>query len=164
MIGCTLGPLAQCTVRELIRVKVGNGTEWAIVGAQDPGLFPLVLLTGKSAPFVVNVPPNDPGDFETYPVAKYGLDYRFAHDPNGPSEIGDGPLSKTAGSLVLTEAGDWHLIVNQYRQATVRWFELGSGKIVGDRGIRRIAFSNWDLCFEGLRIEPSETILLSHGS
>jgi hypothetical protein len=77
MIACALGPLVKCEARELVKVKVDAGTEWAIVGAKDPGYFPLVFLTGEKAPFVLNVLP-DPGHFEVYPVAKYGQNYRFA--------------------------------------------------------------------------------------
>jgi hypothetical protein len=157
MIACTLGPLAACKARELVKVKTGNAIEWAIVGAPAPGLFPLIFLTGENAPFVVNVQ-QYPGDFERHPVAKYGTNYRFAHDPSGPCQIGDDRL--TAGSLVLTEDGEWHLIVNGPRD--VSWLHLESGNIMGEPGSRRIAFGNWSLCIEGLKHERSETPLLSY--
>jgi hypothetical protein len=159
MISCTLGPLAQCAPRELVQVKVGDPTEWAIVGAEDPGYFPLIVLSGDGAPFVLNVSP-DPGEFETRAVAKYGTNYRFAFDPMGPCQIGDGTLSKTVGSVVLTDDGDWHLIVNNHMQKGVRWFHLESGKITGEPGLQRIAFGSWSLFIEGLKQEPSEFTLL----
>jgi hypothetical protein len=136
----SLGPLANCEPRELVKAKVQDATEWAIVGARDPGYFPLILLTGENAPLVYNAGPN-PGEFVT--LAKYGTKYRFLHDPNGPCQIGDNGLSKTAGSLVLTENGEWHLIANQYRQSGIRWFNLASGEVLGDPGSRRIAFEKW---------------------
>ena len=164
MISCTLGPLAKCSARELIRVKADRTTAWAIVGAQEPRFFPLIFLTGDNAPFVINVV-LDPGDFERYPVAKYGTDYRFVHDPTGPSQIGDDELSRTAGSLVLTEDGEWHLLVNDYnRKGAIRWLHLASGKVVGERGSHKIAFADWSLCIKGLTHEPSEATLLSHAT
>jgi len=118
----SLGPLADCQPRELIRMKVEDATEWAIVGAPDPGYFPLIFLTGDKAPFVVNAAPN-PSDFADR-VAKYGTKHRFLHEPGGPCQIGDGKLSKTAGSLVLIEDGHWLLVVNKYREKGVRWLDL----------------------------------------
>jgi hypothetical protein len=158
MIGCTLGPLAKCGPRELIKVKVEDRTEWAIVGAKDPGYFPIIVLTGQSAPFVINVLPIR-GDFETYPVAKYGTKYRLAHDPSGQSRIGNSPGA--AGSLVLAGEDDWYLIVNKFRESGVRWFHLASGKVLGEPGSHRMTFDNWHLCIDGLKAEPSETILIS---
>jgi hypothetical protein len=163
VINCKLGPLAECGARELVQVKSGSTVEWAIVGAQAPGYFPLVLLTGDNAPRVINVA-SDPGDFARYPVAKYGMSYRLAHDPTGPSQIGDGELFRTAGSLVLTEDGDWHLLVNPEGQSAIRWLHLGTGKIMGERGSHKMAFGYWNLCIEGLLEEPSETTLLNYSA
>ena len=80
----SLGPLAKCSTRELVKVKVDDATEWAIVGARDPGYSPLIFLTGENAPLVINVEP-ELSDFSEQPVAKYGTEYRFVHDPNGPA-------------------------------------------------------------------------------
>jgi hypothetical protein len=139
-----------------------DAVEWAMVGALAPGYFPLIVLTGSDAPFVINVM-QDPGDFERYPVAKYGKEYRFVHDPNGPCQIGDDKLSKTAGSLVLTEDGDWHLVTNNKdRRGDMRWLRLATGQVPGEPGSKRIAFGKWDLLIEGLKHGPSESTLLSH--
>jgi hypothetical protein len=90
------------------------------------------------------------------PVAKYGTKYRFAHDPNGPCQIGDGKLSKAARSLVFTEDGSWHLVVNnKARVGDVRWLQLATGKVLGEPGSHRIAFGKWDLVIEKLKREPS---------
>jgi hypothetical protein len=156
----SLGPLAECEACELVKVKVEGGTEWAIVGARDPGYRPLIFLTGKNAPFAMNIDPV-PGNLETYPAAKYGTNYRFVHDPHGPCEIGGDDLSKAAGSLVLTDKGDWHLVVNKYNQAGLRWFDLKSGNELGDTGSHSIAFANWNLLIEGLKPALSEITLLS---
>jgi hypothetical protein len=157
----SLEPLAKCSARELVKVKADDRTEWAIVGARDPGYSPLIFLTGENAPFVVDAEP-ERSDFSEHPVAKYGTEYRFVHDPNGPCQIGNDTLSKTVGSLVLTQDGDWHLVVNKYGERGVRWFELASGKVRGEPGSHRIAFGKWDLCVQGLRHEPREITLLSH--
>jgi hypothetical protein len=112
--------IAKCEPRELVKVKVENGTEWVIVGVRRPGYAPLVFLTGDNAPFVFNMEP-DPGDFEKYPGLRFGTKYRFLPDPNGPCQVGVSQLSKTAGSVVLTQDdGDLHLVINQYRQTGVR--------------------------------------------
>jgi hypothetical protein len=157
MIACTLGPLAGCGPRELVKVNVESATDWAIVGVPGPGIFPIVFLTGQDAPCVVNAK-SDPVDFETYLAAKYGRDYWLAHDPSGPCQIGDGRLSKIAGTLVLTEKVGWHLLVNDsHHPSRLRWFDLQSGKLTNDLGSNWVAFGNWTL-----RIRPSELVLLSY--
>jgi hypothetical protein len=162
----SLGPFVKCVAGELVQARMNGATQWAIVGARDPGYFPLVVLTGDHVPFVTNVKPDDPGDFERYPVAKYGTyekEYRFVHDPNGPCEIGDDKLSKTAGSLVFTEEGSWHLVVNNKdRRGELKWLHLTTGKVLGERGSHRIAFGKWDLCIQGLKHGPTESTVLSH--
>ena len=72
----TLAQLGDCQARELVKAKVQDGTEWAIVGLRRPDYSPLIFLTGVNAPLVYNTA-SDPGDFATYPVAKYGIKYRF---------------------------------------------------------------------------------------
>jgi hypothetical protein len=135
-LAITLGPFGNCEARELVKIKVENGTEWAIVGAKDPRYHPLVFLTGKNAAFVMNIDPEDPGDFAV--VAKFGTNYRIAPDFTGPSQIGDDGLSKTTGSLVLTEKGDRYLVV---RDATgLRWVELESGKSKRRPGLTQNSF------------------------
>ena len=161
MIACKLGPLADCGARELVQVKSEDTVEWAIVGKSAQGFFPLVLLTGEGTPRVINLFP-DPGDFARYHVAKYGTRYRFAHDPSGPSQIGEGELFKTAGSLVLTEDGDWHLLVSSEGQSTLKWLDLATGTIMSERGSHKMAFGYWNLYIEGLLEEPSETTLVNN--
>jgi hypothetical protein len=158
----SLGPLAKCEARELVQARMGDAVEWAIVGAKAPGYFPFVVLTGGNSPFVFNLEP-DPGDFERYPVAKYGNKYRFVHDPNGPCQIGDDKLSKAAGSLVFTEEGSWHLVVNNKdRRGDMRWLHLATGKVLGEPGSQRVSFGKWDLFIEGLKHGPTESPVLSH--
>ena len=161
----SLRQLGDCEARELIKAKVENATEWAIVGLRRPDYSPLIFLTGDNAPLVYNTAP-DPGDFATYPVAKYETKYRFLPDPNGACQIGNSELSRAAGSLVLTQDGDWYLVANQYRQRGVRWFHLKTGEVLGEAGSHRIAFGEWDLLIEAeeLKHKPSESALLNHPS
>src|SRR6266849_4842751 len=80
--------------RELLKVRVADSTQWAIVGIKSRGYFPLILLTGENPVTVVNVAP-DPGDFERFPVVQFGREYRLLPEVNGKSEIGDTTLSKS---------------------------------------------------------------------
>jgi hypothetical protein len=144
-----LAPLAGCEARELVEVKSDRGAEWAIVGKKDPGYHPLIFLTGENAPFVLNTEP-DMGYFKDYPVAKYGTNYRFVHNPNGPSQIGADELSKTAGSLVFTQAGDWFLVVSKFRQPGVRWCHLASGAVLGAAGLASDCVQKLDAAVRGI--------------
>jgi hypothetical protein len=93
----------------------------------------------------------------------YGTKYRFVHDPNRPCQIGDDKLSKAAGSLVFTEEGSWHLVVNNKdRPIDLKWLHLATGKVLGEPGSHRFAFGKWELCIQGLKHGPSETTVLSH--
>ena len=42
--------LEDCQPAELIRVNLGEKTEWALVGQPGNGLFPVLVLTGEDAP------------------------------------------------------------------------------------------------------------------
>lgn len=155
----TLGSLASCKPGELVKVKANDRTEWAIVAAQARGneYPPLIFLTGANAPLLRNIDSKDPSDFKT--VAKFGTKRRVELDLNGQCQIGNDKLSKTAGSLVITEDGNWRLVVNKYQQAALRWFDLRSGGELGDTEVARIAFGKWTLFLEGGEREPEIKIL-----
>jgi hypothetical protein len=49
-------PLAKCRERQLIRVKINDDAQWAILGEVIGTAFaPLIVLSGKDAPFCINV-------------------------------------------------------------------------------------------------------------
>jgi hypothetical protein len=159
MIPCKLGPLARCEPRELVKVKVEETTEWGIVGLRSRAYAPLVFLTGKNAPFVIDMF-SAGGDFETYPALKFGTEYRIFPDVTGLCQIGDELLFKRAGSLVLANT-DWYLVVNQYRQSGPRWFHLQTGEVRGEPDPHRVAFERWTLWLHGLKAEASDTAVVT---
>jgi hypothetical protein len=159
MINCQIGPLVTCEPRELLKVRVAESTQWAIVGVQSRGYFPLILLTGENPVTVVNVAP-DPGDFERFPVVKFGREYRLLPEVNGKCEIGDTPLSKSPGSIVFAQK-QWYLVVQKYQEQGMRWVNVQSGDVQGEPGSDRIAFASWTLWLDGFGAKVSETAVVA---
>jgi hypothetical protein len=140
------GFLEECEARQLVRVKIEESGEWAIVGARDRPLFPLVVLTGADAPYCINLYQNGhiDGDFDTYAVLKCGTDYEIVPDHTGPCEIGVGQKLKRSGSFVLADASQY-LLVGTRGQKGTRYFDILTGKLHGEPGGSTAWFAGWTL-------------------
>jgi hypothetical protein len=46
--------LEDCNPRDLIRVNLGKSTEWALVSTKNQRLLLVVVLSGDSAPYVLD--------------------------------------------------------------------------------------------------------------
>jgi|SRR5712671_1465220 len=146
------GFLDKCEAGQLVRVKIGSIGEWAIVGARDRPIFPLVVLTGADSPYCINLYQNGhiDGDFDTYAVLKCGTDYEIVPDHAGPCEIGVGQMFKRAGSLVLADT-DRYLVVGQRGQQPTRYFDIATGKLRGEPGGNTAWYAGWTLWSNLLR-------------
>jgi hypothetical protein len=142
--------LKNCKPWELPRVKIEDAAEFAILGANEGhGLQALVVLKESEPPLAINLLESGhmDGDFETYAALRYGK-CKILPEHTERCEIGVGPLFTKAGSLVLSEDSK-SLVVQSKGGRSVRYFDLGTGKVRGEPGGSRAAFKAWSLWRDG---------------
>ena len=91
----------NCKPGDLLRVKIEDTAEFAILGANEGhGLPALVALKDNEPPFAINLLESGriDGDFETYAALVYGK-CEILPDDTDRCEIGIGPLFTKVGSL-----------------------------------------------------------------
>jgi hypothetical protein len=143
--------LKDCKPCELLRVKIGDSAEFAILGVNEGHSFQaLVVLKEKEAPFAINLLESGhmDGDFETYAALRYGK-VEILPDHTARCEIGVGPLFTKPGSLVLSDDSK-SLVVQGKGGKSIRYFDLATGRLRGEPGGSRAAFMAWSLWHDGL--------------
>jgi len=152
----------KCKPGDLLRVKIEEVAEFAIVGANEGrGLRALVVLKDNEPPFAINLLQSGriDGDFETYAALVYGK-FEILPDHSDRCEIGTGPLFTKVGALVLDEDGSRSLVVTAKTGKSLRYFDLTSWKLHGERGGQRAAFKTWSLWHNGwAQSAPSARLL-----
>jgi hypothetical protein len=147
--------IADCKSRDLIRLNIEGVTRWAIVAQNSQNFRPVAILSGKDAPFVVNVD-NDFGvkpEFEKA-VLGYGRDYTLTPDHAGPCEVVEGPLLGVKGSVILTDT-DFYLGLDfPERGSRPVFLNLMTGKLSGEPGGGRATFKIWTLWHLSLEDTP----------
>jgi hypothetical protein len=147
----SFGFLKNCKPCELLRVKIEDTAEFAILGANEGhGVQALIVLKNDEPPLMINLLESGhmDGSFDTYAALRYGTCEILA-DHTDRCEIGVGPLFTKAGSLVLSD-GSKSLIVQVKDGKSVRYFDLATGKVRGELGGARAAFKSWSLWHDGL--------------
>jgi hypothetical protein len=157
--------LKNCKPCELLRVKIEDAAEFAILGANEGhGLQALVVLKESEPPFAINLLETGhmDGDFDTYAALRYGK-FEILPEHTERCEIGVGPLFTKAGSLVLSEDSK-SLVVQSKGGRSVRYFDLATGKVRGEPGGSRAAFKAWSLWHDGLAsLAPSARLIRYSG-
>jgi hypothetical protein len=152
----------NCKPGDLLRVKVEDAAEFAILGANEGhSLRALVVLKDNEPPFAINLLESGriDGDFETYAALVYGK-WEILPDHSDRCEIGTGPLFTKVGALVLAEGGSRSLVVAGKTGKSPRYFDLTSWKLREEPGGQRAAFKTWSLWHDGLaRSAPSARLL-----
>jgi hypothetical protein len=151
----------NCKPGDLLRVKIEDAAEFAIVGAdQGPGFRALVVLKDNEPPFAINLLESGhiDGDFETYAALVYGK-CEIRPDHSDHCEIGTGPLFSKAGALVFAEDSK-SLVVNE--KTKIRYFDLTSWTLSGIRGGKKAALKTWSLWHDGLAQSTTSTRLLGY--
>jgi hypothetical protein len=137
--------VSECATRSLIRFYTEEDALWGIVGEKSRDYFPILVLSGPEAPFVVGAVLNGHtiDNFNTHPVVNYSADYEIVPAHAGRCQIGaDSQLRKTKGSLVY--AGEDRLIAaGLYRQEGINYFNLRSGNTQGAPGGLVASFESW---------------------
>jgi len=137
----------NCKPGDLLRVKIEDAAEFAILGANEGhGFRALVVLKDNEAPFAINLLESGhiDGDFETYAALVYGK-CEIRADHSDRCQIGVGPLFTKVGALVLTEDGSKSLVVAAKGGKTLRYFDLTSHKLRGEPGGQKAVFKRWSL-------------------
>jgi hypothetical protein len=153
--------VASCKPGDLLRVKIEDTAEFAILGANEGhGLCALVVLKDNEPPFAINLLESGrvDGDFESYAALVYGK-CEILPDHTDRCEIGIGPLFKKVGSLVVAD-GSKSLVVAA--KAGLRYFDLTSWKLRGEPGGQRAAFKKWSLWHDGLAPSAPSARLLGY--
>jgi hypothetical protein len=151
----------NCKPGDLLRVKIEDTTEFAILGANEGrGFRALVVLKDSEPPFAINLLESGriDGDFESYAALVYGK-CEILPNHSDRCEIGIGPLFTKVGSLVLAD-GSKSLVVAAKTGKSIRYFDLTSWKLLGEPGGQRAAFKTWSLWHHGLvQSSPSARLL-----
>jgi hypothetical protein len=157
--------LKDCKPCELLRVKVEDTGEFAILGAKEGhGLQVLVVLKENEPPFAINLLESGhiDGDFDTYAALRYGK-CEIIPEHTERCEIGVGPLFTKTGSLVLSDDTK-SLVVQAKGGKSVRYFDLATGQLRGEPGGSRAAFKAWSLWHDGLaQSAPSARLIRYSG-
>jgi len=150
--------LAKCKPRELVRVKVEDAGQWALVGKPDRQYWPIILLSGCQSPLAINVLEGGSvsGDFETYAVLSFGTTHTLRPNYTARCELGVGQLFKKPGAFILSETDEYLIVTEANRQ---RWFDLRTGAVRGEPGGKLAAFASWELRVEDL-IDTTPALLV----
>lgn len=154
----------KCKPGDLLRVKIEDAAEFAILGVSEGhGFRGLVVLQDNKPPFAINLleAGHIDGDFETYAALVYGK-CEILPDHSDRCEIGVGPLFTKVGALVLTEDGSKSLVVAAKTGKSLRYFDLQSWRLRGEPGGKRAAFKKWSLWHDGLAQSAPSTRLLGY--
>ncbi len=155
--------LKNCKPCELLRVKIEDSAEFAILGMSDGQGFQAALVLKENEPaFAINVLESGymDGDFDRYAALRYGK-FEILPEHTERCEIGVGPLFTKAGSLVLSD-GSKSLVVQGKGGKSLRYFDLATGRLRGEPGGSRAAFKAWSLGHDGLAASPPSAWLIRY--
>jgi len=155
--------LKNCKPCELLRVKIEDTAEFAILGASEGhGFQALVVLKENEPPFAVNLLESGhiDGDFDTYAALRYGK-FEILPEHTDRCEIGVGPLFTKTGSLVLSDDSRC-LVVGAKGGKSLRYFDLATGRLMGEPDGSRAAFKAWSLWHDGPAAPPPSARLIRY--
>jgi hypothetical protein len=168
--------LEQCGPVELICLNLVDRTEWALVGHPGNGLFPVLVLSGATAPYCLNAAADGGGNLKLHflrvPALSYGQRYTLLPNLAGPCDVYSGPLFSTNGALVTTgqvsvpNGGPIVSKAASFLRAEfpgVRpyvYFNLSSGDLSGERegDLDRAAFGHWTLSLDQNESEQNQRL------
>jgi hypothetical protein len=141
--------LEDCVPRDLIRINLGESTEWALVSTKGHGLLVVVVLSGAAAPYCFNamgsmgVKP----EFE-HPILCYGNSYILTPDHTGACDVNSGRLFGANGSLLLSEVNSnksLFLRCDFPERGTASYYNIAIGSLGAEPGGGRASFGQWSL-------------------
>ncbi|MBN8956876.1 MAG: hypothetical protein J0H17_09920 [Rhizobiales bacterium] len=159
-----LGMLQECASGELVKVRINESVEWALVGGRGQGVSWLVVLSGPKAFTAINMAPQGhiDGDFERYPVIRFGEAYTFAPNQRAACQIANGDLFSKPGSLVVSEKGSCLVVRSENNKSMMRYVDLAFGVVGGEPGGQRAAFAAWTLYDDTTPPHEARDVLIQH--
>jgi hypothetical protein len=138
------GHLDKCEAGELVRMKVGDTSTWAIVCVRQ-GAFAhtVVLLGGREGARSRNIRSEGRASDVDIPVLRYGKDFDLEVDHSGPVVLVLGEIKKIPGRVL--QAGDDLYLVAAMEEGGIDYISLGSGSVHSEPGGPRALFSRWTL-------------------
>jgi hypothetical protein len=147
--------LTDCEPGELVRFRVGNETQWAIVGRPLSKHFPVLILSEQ--PYCLNAFEEKTDaiqlELEQHAVLSYGDGYELIPDHAGFCQVGLGALFETGGALILqgqlpngTGLSGRYLRTFPFQPSEpAYYFELDTGLALSEPRGNRAAFAQWVL-------------------
>ena len=167
--------LETCQPLELLRINLGEQTEWGLTGRAGNGLFPVLVLSGEDAPRCFNAAEDPGGNLKIHflraPTLSYGHAYTLVPDLAGPCDVYEGPLFSAHGALVVTGpisvGSQGHPLSNARKLLRVKFanrpyvhFDLLTGALRGapEGNQDRAAFGRWVLLLNHEANDPKKQL------
>jgi len=153
--------IGSCKAGDLVRVKVGDTSEWAILGARQSGFAqPLMILNATTGPKTVNLFSEGriEGDFATIPALQYGSEFEIEPDHTGPIALLAGETLKIPGRI-LQSGSDLYLI-GKREDGGLDYVHLGNYTVHSEPGGQRALYSKWRLTHKAILRDGKPRALL----
>jgi hypothetical protein len=141
--------IKDCKAGDLLRVKINDAVEYAILGLGTQRNFqPLIVLPMYSPPSTINLLEQGhiDGDFDAYAALQYGK-WEITPDHRAPCQIGYGSLFNKPGVYVLV---GFEPMLTVMSDQGVRYFGLTDFKLHGTPGEQKAAFETWSIWHDSL--------------
>jgi hypothetical protein len=154
-----IGYLESCEPGELVRMRVGENTEWALTCARQSNFaHSIVILGGPNGACTRNLQAQGRvGDFDI-PVLKYGKKFTFEIGHTGPVTIVVGESRPIAGRLL--QCGDDLYLVAQMEEGGLDYIYLKECKLHSEPGGHRALYWRWRLIHEDIKKDGWPATLL----
>jgi hypothetical protein len=136
--------LGNCKSGQLVRLKEGDETRWAITCEVDGRYVAPVLIMGLREVKTVNIMEEGriTGDFDRIPVLVYGADFSIEPDHTGQIVLA-GEISKMPGRIL--QAKEELYVVAASEAGRVDYVALPGAKVCSEPGGYRALYSRWRL-------------------
>jgi hypothetical protein len=142
--------LEDCKPRDLVRINLGDRTEWALVGTKNDHMVLICVVTGQGAPYLFDAAAGYIGTVKPEydnPVLWYGQDYSFRPDHAGPCDVNAGPLFGLHGTMLQSDANTKSTLflccAFPERGTKKAYYNIESGNFSAEPGVLRpvVAFA-----------------------
>jgi len=137
--------LGNCKPGQLVRLKEGDETRWAITCDVESRFVAPVLIMSLTEVKTVNVMEGGrvTGDFDRIPVLVYGSDFSIEPDHTGQIVLVAGEISKIPGRIL--QAKEEFYLVAASEAGRVDYVALPGAKVCSEPGGNRALYSRWHL-------------------
>jgi hypothetical protein len=140
----SLGFLDKCEGGELVRMRVGDSSTWAITCARQSAFAHSILILGGSKGARTRNLRREGriGDLDV-PVLRYGKKFGVEVDHTGPVNIVVGDTAKIPGRIL--QANNDFYMVAEMEEGGLEYVLLGNGTVHSEPGGHRALYSQWAL-------------------